>query len=183
MLFSKYLAQKLKKPVAYIAAEEYGRSTFDEKITEFNIRHPNLVIVKSFAQLEREGYKLEDFAAIFFDSVDKLKMSVDDWTLFSDQHPNMIKVAIKQTTKEGDFKGGQDWAHEMDIVVEIRNRKRIVRKNRLDPEFSKKRDALLFEDSIAEKEKSWKLRETVKARVTPRNQEQELATYKPETIV
>lgn len=189
MKLAKYMAEKLKLPVVYVAAEEYGRSTFDEKISEIfgvtgvdKFNHPNLVFVKSIDQLSRMGKNIDQFRVAFFDSVNKMKWSVDDWTVFADQHPGMIKIAIIQTTKDGDFKGGQEWQHEVDVAAEIRNRNLIVRKNRLDPDFATKRDKLLLEDKILQRQEKQTIQEKVKQRIAPL-QGVPLASYKPETTV
>lgn len=184
MTFMKYLADK-GYPVVYVAAEEYGRSTFDEKIQGIfrqpslkEFKYPNLRFVKSLNEIQ----SFENVKVLLLDSVDKVKWSVEDWTAFSDAHPNMIKIAVKQTTKDGDFKGGQEWAHEMDIVTEIRNKKRIFHKNRLDPSFAEKRDNLLLEDKIRKREEKLHIQQTIKQRMTPMG-EDAILNFKPDTVV
>lgn len=129
--FAQYMAEQKALRVLYIAAEEYGRSTFTEKVRDFNIHHANLKFVKNFDQLQKEGLSLSEFDVIFLDSVQKLGMDVKKFIEFYEANPNKIIVAIIQSTKDGDFRGGKDWEHEVDIAGEIVNRELVLRKNRL----------------------------------------------------
>lgn len=53
---------------------------------------------------------------------------------------------IVQSTKDGDFRGGKEWEHEMDIAGEVVNRQLRLRKNRMDSGFIKKVQKLEEED-------------------------------------
>lgn len=154
----QYLAEKLNMKVLYVAKEEMNRSTFTEKIIQFNIGHPNLKFSK-----ELVGVNVDDFDAIIFDSVQALAMDLPEFQQFIKEHPGKLLVPIIQSTKDGDFRGGKDWEHEVDIAGEIVDRKFVARKNRLDEEFYKKREKHLLDKAVAEKKK----KELIKEQVNP----------------
>src|SRR6185503_14948219 len=191
-----YLATVYNLPVLYVAAEEFGRATFDEKITEQKIKiadrnrkdyweavNGKVVFTRSMNTLP-PGKTLDSFKVFIFDSVDKMRWKLIDFENFCLKFPNKIKVITKQTTKEGDFKGGQEWAHEVDVEIEVRNKKRIFWKNRNDPKFSEKRDKLLLEDRIRVKKDRVIVNEEVKKSIQPEGLGgRALATFIPDTIV
>lgn len=158
---AQHFAQQGKK-VHYISEEEYGKSTFDEKLIEHNIGHPNL----SFSGDLNES----DIAAseiIFFDSVNTLELKPQQVKALDKKYPNRLFVLIVQTTKDGQFRGGRDWEHLVDVAGEISNRKIILHKNRFDKENPEKMSKLMTEDAIAEATKRYKIRSAVKANVQP----------------
>jgi hypothetical protein len=160
--FAKYLAS-LGYRVLYVANEEWLRSTFTEKIVQFGINHKNL----SFAEFIPDN--IDQFDVLFLDSVQSLGMDLDAYRTFrrkqctdAEGKPNKLTVAIIQTTKEGDFRGGKDWEHEMDVAGEVIARKLVMRKNRYDPEMEKKSEKLLIDKAVQEKEKKHLINEQVK---------------------
>lgn len=159
--FAQYLADKKNLKVLYIANEELGRSTFAEKINAFNIGHANLKFVKSPHALQAAGMSIDDFDVIFFDSINSMGWTLEDYRKFCDQYPGKIKVLIVQSTKDGDFRGGKDWEHEVDVAGEVKSRKMILRKNRLDEGFAKKRDKLLIEEQVNEQKRKRLIKEKV----------------------
>ncbi|MFN7879933.1 MAG: zincin-like metallopeptidase domain-containing protein, partial [Sphingobacteriia bacterium] len=140
--FGQALAE-LGLPVLYVANEEYGRSTFSEKIRTFNIGHPNLKFAKTL-----DESVIDQFAVVFLDSINSLGMTLRDWIKFRDRHPGKLFVLIVQSTKDGDFRGGKDWEHEVDIAGEIINRQLVLRKNRLDPDNASKYEQRMTQAAI-----------------------------------
>lgn len=160
---AQYLAKELDLNVLFVENEEYGRSTWDEKIEKQNVQpHPKLKIVGDFQQLEKEGGKINDFDVIFLDSVQSLGMDLPAYKAFVKKHFGRLFFPIIQSTKEGGFRGGQDWEHEVDTHGEVRKRQMIFHKNRLDPDFETKREQLLVDDLVKEKKKSKLIAESVK---------------------
>jgi hypothetical protein len=159
--FAQYLAQKGLN-VLYLANEEMNRSTLTEKANEFNIGHPNLKAYRSLKALEKDGGSVADFDAVFFDSINSMGMDLKTYRQFVEDHPGKIYIPIVQCTKDGGFRGGQDWEHEVDIAGAVVNRKVILRKNRLDPNFRQKAEALELEELINEKKKKHQINQSVK---------------------
>jgi hypothetical protein len=154
--FAQYLASSKDIPTLYVAHEEMGRSTFTEKIREFNIGHPNLRFAKELPT------DLSPYKAIFLDSVQSLGMDLEKYKEWRDQNADKIRVLILQTTKDGDFRGGREWEHEMDIAGEVVNRKIIFSKNRLDPNFKAKADQIELDEEIKATEKKQLIKQKVK---------------------
>lgn len=153
--FAQYLAEKLGQRVLYVANEEWNRSTMTEKINQFKIGHALLKISKDLDSLKSAGLTINDFDVVFFDSINSLGMDLKSYKEFVDKNPGKIYVLIVQSTKDGDFRGGKDWEHEVDIAGEILNRKLELRKNRLDKDFLAKqqaREAKQKADKLKEKE-------------------------------
>lgn len=154
---AQYRAAHTNDNVLYVAREEYGRSVFDMKLKEHNIGHKNLRFRKS---LEAEDLKWA--TVIFLDSVTALKLNHEDVETLASDYPNRNWFVVLQSTKGGDFRGSQEWEHLVDIAGEVRNRKLILSKNRLDPNNSTKMEKLLTDDAIQEAKKKKVIREAVK---------------------
>lgn len=122
--FAKYLADKFGK-VLFVSKEEYGAATLTDKVNQFNIQSPNL-----FFSPDIKGINLSDYKFVFMDSINVLKLTLEDYVRLREQHPNTAFIIILQTTKDGKFKGGKDWEHEVEIAVEIIKRQPRVYKNR-----------------------------------------------------
>lgn len=156
LLYATYLAERLGLNVLFVAREEYGRTSFSDKLTQFNIPNiPNLTFTKHIPD------DVSMYDAIIFDSVNKLGFSLEDYCNFVDNNPGKHYVPIVQSTKDGGFRGGQDWEHEMDIAGEIKNRELVLRKNRFDPELHKKRETIVMDDMVQEKKKHHTIKEKV----------------------
>jgi hypothetical protein len=165
--FAQYLAEKQNLKVLYVAREEYGRSTMTKKINENNIGHPNLKVVRDFDQLKKEGGKVEDFDAVFFDSINVLRMSLQDYQDFVAAHPGRIYYPIVQSNKDGSFKGGNDWEHEVDIAGEVIDFEVALTKNRYDPNFRQKAEKLQIESMVKDKKKTIAINDKVKKELAP----------------
>jgi len=146
--------------VLYVAREEYGRSVFDMKLKEHNIGHKNLRFRKT---LEPED--LTWATVVVLDSATALKLTHEDIERLADEYPNRNWILVLQSTKNGGFRGSLEWEHLVDIAGEVRNRKLILRKNRLDPNNATKMDKLMTDDAITESKKKIEIRNAVKESV------------------
>ncbi len=153
-----YFAKRDLRTV-YVSKEEFGRSTMTEKVQQFDFHHPNLY----YAKKDLSKVKFEDYDVVILDSVNKLKMTLEDYVDFVEKHGPRIYVAVMQTTKAGDFKGGQEWEHEMDIFGEVVNRKLVLRKNRYDSSFAAKSHQMDMAQRIEEAKKRKVIRDQVKS--------------------
>lgn len=164
---AQHLSADLNKKVLYVAEEEYGRSTLADKLTEHKIGNGNL----SFAPDLDEGI-VRNFDAVFLDSVNSMHLSPADVKNLIRKYPGKCWVLIVQTTKEGDFRGGRDWEHLVDIAGEVVNRKMILRKNRLDPNNKAKADKLLVEEIVTEKKQAQEIKDLVKQKIEGEQKQQ-----------
>jgi deoxyadenosine/deoxycytidine kinase len=110
--FANYLAANHGK-VLYCAIEEGFGYTLKEKIERLKAHHSNLYIT------DRVPENLNDFHFVFIDSVSKAGMDVNDIDSLRKMHPVVSFIFIYHTTKEGKFKGVNEHAHEVDVIVQV----------------------------------------------------------------
>jgi len=110
--FANYLAAHHGK-VLYCAIEEGFGYTLKEKIERLKAHHSNLYIT------DRVPENLNDFNFVFIDSVSKAGMDVNDIDSLRKMHPEVSFIFIYHTTKEGKFKGVNEHAHEVDVIIQV----------------------------------------------------------------
>ena len=110
--FANYLASHHGK-VLYCAIEEGFGYTLKEKIERLKAHHSNLYIT------DRVPENLNDFNFVFIDSVSKAGMDVNAIDQLRKMHPDTSFIFIYHTTKEGNFKGVNEHAHEVDVIVQV----------------------------------------------------------------
>lgn len=154
---ANYLAKDLKLNGLYVANEELGRSSFTEKINQFKINVPNLHFTKTLKNIDLKPYHF-----VVLDSVNSLGMTLHDYKALRQSMPDKIYILVVQSTKDGDFRGGKDWEHEMDFSGELVDRALIVHKNRYDSDFNKKREAFLVNQKIKEEATKKMIKQKVK---------------------
>jgi hypothetical protein len=110
--FAGYLARNHGK-VLYIAKEEGLDMTLQEKLKAKDVAHPNLFVAEEIP----EGLSPYDF--IFFDSVNKLGLSVQDLEALKRANQGKSFIYIFQTTKDGSFRGANEFQHDVDVVIEV----------------------------------------------------------------
>ena len=110
--FANYLAANHGK-VLYCAIEEGFGYTLKEKIERLKAHHSNLYITDHVPE------NLNDFHFVFIDSVSKAGMDVNDIDSLRKMHPEVSFIFIYHTTKEGKFKGVNEHAHEVDVIVQV----------------------------------------------------------------
>jgi predicted ATP-dependent serine protease len=112
--FAKYLAEHHGK-VLYVAIEERFGYTLKEKFERLHAIHPNLVIAEKLPE------DLSPFRFVFIDSVSKAGLTADELANLHKQNPKTAFIFIFHTTKEGNFRGKQDFAHDVDVIIEVAN--------------------------------------------------------------
>jgi hypothetical protein len=110
--FANYLASHHGK-VIYCAIEEGFGYTLKEKIERLKAHHSNLFIT------DRVPENLNDFQFVFIDSVSKAGMDVNAIDQLRKMHPDTSFIFIYHTTKEGKFKGVNEHAHEVDVIIQV----------------------------------------------------------------
>jgi predicted ATP-dependent serine protease len=111
---ARHLAEHHGK-VLYVAIEEGFGYTLKEKFERLNAIHPNLIIAEKLPE------DLTLFQFVFIDSVSKAGLSTDNLTTLRKQNPKTSFIYIFHTTKEGNFRGKQDFAHDVDVIIEVEN--------------------------------------------------------------
>ena len=112
--FAKHLAEYHGK-VLYVAIEEGFGYTLKEKLERLGAIHPNLVLAEKLPD------NLAPYQFVFVDSVSKARLSGDDLTNLRKENPKTSFVFIFHTTKAGNFRGQQDFAHDVDVIIEVEN--------------------------------------------------------------
>lgn len=110
--FARHLAEHHGK-VLYVAIEEGFGYTLKEKFERLNAIHPNLVIAEKLPD------ELSPYQFVFIDSVSKGGLTTDDLTSLRKQYPKTSFIYIFHTTKEGKFRGKQEFAHDVDVIIEV----------------------------------------------------------------
>lgn len=112
--FARHLAENHGK-VLYVAIEEGFGYTLKEKFERLNAMHPNLVIAEKLPD------DLSAFKFVFIDSVSKARLTSQDLTRLRKKNPGTAFIFIFHTTKDGNFRGQQDFAHDVDVIIEVEN--------------------------------------------------------------
>ncbi len=112
--FAKHLAQHHGKVLFCPIEEGYGY-TLQEKIDRLGASHPNLFIAEQVPE------DLSDFDFVFIDSVSKAGMEISDISALHKKFPRTAFIFIYHSTKEGKFRGGNEHAHEVDVIIEVVN--------------------------------------------------------------
>jgi predicted ATP-dependent serine protease len=112
--FARHLAEHHGK-VLYVAIEEGFGYTLKEKFERLNAIHSNLIIAEKLPD------DLSPFPFVFIDSVSKAGLTTDDLDHLRKQNPKTAFIYIFHTTKEGNFRGKQDFAHDVDVIIEVEN--------------------------------------------------------------
>ena len=112
--FANHLAQHHGK-VLYAAIEEGYGYTMKEKLERLGAVHPSLFVSENLPE------KLSAFQFVFVDSVSKGKVDNEKINELIQAHPKTAFIFIFHSTKEGDFRGGQENAHDLDCIIEVKD--------------------------------------------------------------
>jgi hypothetical protein len=69
--------------------------------------------------LKDNNLNLSDFDFVFIDSINHMKMKLDEYKKIRKDNKNLACVLILQTTKGNNFKGGKDWTHEVEVNAKL----------------------------------------------------------------
>jgi hypothetical protein len=117
--WAKYLSENFGK-VLYVASEEGFSVTLQKKVMEFAMDNPNLDFAnfRDFEQIKnavnRGGYRF-----VFIDSVNFIKITPEDVEDIKSENPQTAFITIQQATKNGNFRGSQEFAHNCDMVIRV----------------------------------------------------------------
>jgi cellobiose-specific phosphotransferase system component IIB len=114
--------------VLYNASEESINNSFKQKVITAPSNRAFATAYKKLDDLENEMKATDEF--IFLDSVNDMNISADQLREFTERHPDKAFVYVMQATKDGNYKGSSQFAHDADIVLKVEDRKVISEKNR-----------------------------------------------------
>ncbi len=122
--FADYLSRNHGE-VLYVCKEERVGRTLKEKAIQSGADEVNFVGVLP------EDLSLYDF--IFLDSVTKLGLSIRDLDSLRRRYSDKSFIFIFQTTKQGIFRGGNGFQHDVDMIVELPRRGYAIQYGRYNP--------------------------------------------------
>ncbi|MBI3136038.1 MAG: hypothetical protein HYZ14_15280 [Bacteroidetes bacterium] len=108
--FAGHLARNHGR-VLYVAKEEGIDDTLIEKLDA--VAHEQLD-VSNYLPDDISGYNF-----IFLDSVTKLGLTPTELNLLQEQYSDKAFIYIFQTTKDGKFRGSNQFQHDVDVVVNV----------------------------------------------------------------
>lgn len=111
VLFGKSLAEYNNKKVLIITDEEGFSKTMQEKLDRLDAYHKNVFIAEEIPA------DIKSFDVVFFDSVQSLQLTPEQLEKFHKEHPRTLMVFVFQVTKEGKFKGEEEFEHIVDVVL------------------------------------------------------------------
>jgi hypothetical protein len=132
--FAGYLARNHGN-VLYVANEEKLDKTLQDKLNGKDVKHVNLFVSDHLPE------DLSSYQFIFLDSVNKLGLKPEDLEQLKNDNPGKSFIYIFQTTKEGNFRGANQFQHDVDVVIEIPERGKAVQFGR----FNQGSEMVIFE--------------------------------------
>lgn len=126
LLFGHYLATNFGD-VLYISGEEYNSSPLTDKTKLLPSFPSNFHVFKNLKNLP---VKLSAYQFVILDSITDLGIDLEQYKAMREENPNTAFILILQTTKDGKFKGGKEWEHEVEIAGEVDNGIISIYKNR-----------------------------------------------------
>lgn len=124
--FAGYLSRELGLPVLYVANEEGFGLTLQEKVKRLGVANSNLYLCDSLPE------DLSQFSVVFLDSVNNMGLEPEDLKALPS---GKAYVYVFQTTKDGNYMGKQEFAHDVDTVVRVENMNAYKYKNRYGGEI------------------------------------------------
>ena len=110
--FAQYLAENHGKTL-YVAIEEGFGYTLKDKIQRVGATSSQLSFAAEMPK------KLNGLDFVFIDSISRGGFEIEDLIKLQEQYPRVGFVYIFHTTKDGRFRGGNHYAHEVDVIVEV----------------------------------------------------------------
>lgn len=129
-----YLARNHGK-VLYVAREEGLDDTLKAKLK--NVAHPNLIVSDYLPD------NLGDFEFVFLDSITRLRLSPFELNELKEKYPEVSFIFVSQVNKSGKARGSNEFAHDVDCIIEFPERGRAIQYGR----FNQGGEMLLFSNN------------------------------------
>ena len=122
--FAHYLATNFGS-VLYVSGEEYNSAPLTDKLNKLPSLPKKLHFVKDLRNIPIGNYQF-----VILDSITDLGIDLISYKTMRESYPDTAFILILQTTKDGKFKGGKEWEHEVEIAGEVDNGVITIYKNR-----------------------------------------------------
>ncbi|MEO6301576.1 MAG: hypothetical protein ABIP51_00260 [Bacteroidia bacterium] len=136
--FAGYLSRNHGK-VLYVAKEEKLDATLQKKLKDKDVANENLFVADNLPK------NLSEYQFVFLDSVNKLGLSPQELTKLKTDNPGVSFIYVFQTTKEGKFRGTNEFQHDVDVVIEVPEKGIAVQNGR----FNQGGEMRIFDDGIS----------------------------------
>lgn len=136
--FAGYLARE-HGSVLYVAAEEELDATLQEKIKAQEAALPKLDVSDVLPK------DISHYDFVFLDSVSKLKLTPEALDKLKKANPKTSFIYIFQVTKDGKFRGRNDFQHDVDVVIEVPEKGRAIQFGR----FNQGGEIQIFEEEMS----------------------------------
>ncbi|HXB45913.1 MAG TPA: hypothetical protein VNV85_17720 [Puia sp.] len=123
--FAGYLARNHGK-VLYVAKEEKLDATLQKKLKDKDVANENFFVADNLPK------NLSEYQFVFLDSVNKLGLSPQELTKLKTDNPGVSFIYVFQTTKEGKFRGTNEFQHDVDVVIEVPEQGKAVQYGRFN---------------------------------------------------
>lgn len=123
--FAGYLAREHGNTL-YVANEEKLDKTLQDKLNDKNVKHPRLFVSDHIPK------DLSQYQFIFLDSVNKLGLEPEALEVLKRDNPGKSFIYIFQSTKEGNFRGANQFQHDVDVVIEVPEKGKAVQFGRFN---------------------------------------------------
>jgi hypothetical protein len=110
--FAQHLAGNHGKTL-YVAIEEGFGYTLKDKIQRVGATSSQLSFAAEMPK------KLDGLDFVFIDSISRGGLEIEDLIKLQEQYPRIGFIYIFHTTKDGRFRGGNLYAHEVDVIIEV----------------------------------------------------------------
>lgn len=117
--WAKYLSENFGR-VLYVASEEGFSVTLQKKVMEFAMDNDNLDFAnfRDFNQI-KNAVNQGHYRFVFIDSVNYIRITPEDVEDIKAENPQTAFITIQQATKNGNFRGSQEFAHNCDMVIRV----------------------------------------------------------------
>lgn len=115
--------------VLFIAAEEGLGKSQQKKWNGYTSQYITLADYRNLSRVKDE-LKRSSYDVVFLDSVQEMKISPQQLKDLRNAYSNTAFIYILQSTKGGNFKGSNEYAHDADVKIKIANYKPIIEKTR-----------------------------------------------------
>jgi hypothetical protein len=121
--FALQLANELSKKgsLLYVANEEMMSDGKPSKSLQDRVKRIGYTNSMRFSK--NLNVPLQNFQFIVIDSINALGLDIHAWRDLRNQYPNSFFVLVSQVTKSGVFRGSQEWAHDVDVIVDVKHGK------------------------------------------------------------
>jgi len=132
--FAAYF-QKNHGNVAYLAAEQPGKDSDMQGLinrlgVDGKMKFPKDPSFYNYKSLDELVESLKPFSLVVLDSVNRMKLKPEDIEKLREKLPNTGIMAIMQSTKDGNFKGSQEYKHDCNAFLRAKNMRVFQEKSR-----------------------------------------------------